>query len=338
MSIDAKKLKKILDTNHITPLEYFCLDNECAVIKCFFNRNSEFLTIYIPSKFRFAMKPAPSEKIYELEDMDETTENDDYAKTDRVPDISSIDKEASDSQYKAFSQKYDKNISVEGTDEPVSRKIKRQIGRVRMPFSRLSYDIAIQNGKWLCMSFDGDLSFFAIKGYQEGYNARCFSFLVVLTDFIEVVDKISEQITTISEQFYKIIHNASLSNFEMIKHEIDSYDTIINSIKSKHQQYIHSIQEYCKLYNASKEKEESVINSFREKLNKEQGLARATIESSLQKQYETLFKSRVEIIEKGIEIVKRFQRNLLTVEEVSFDNSIMLLRVRKNFDTFKEIL
>ena len=162
--------------------------------------------------------------------------------------------------------------------------------------------------------------------------------MVVLTDFIEVVDKMSEQVTTISEQFYKIIHNASLSNFEMIKHEIDSYDTIINSIKSKHQQYIHSIQEYCKLYNASKEKEESVISSFREKLNKEQGLARANIESSLQKQYDTLFKSRTEIIEKGIEIVKRFQRNLLTVEEVSFDNSIMLLRVRKNFDTFKEIL
>ena len=337
MSIDAKKLKKILDTNHITPLEYFCLDNECAVIKCFFNRNGEFLTIYIPSKYRFAMKPAPSEKIYELEDMDETAENDDYSKSDRVPDMASIDQDMS-SRYKELSQKYEKNISIEGNDEPLSRKIKRQIGRVKLPFARLSYDIAVQNGKWLCMAFDDDLSFFAIKGYQANSRERCFSFLVVLTDFIEIIDKMCEQITTISDQFYSIVHRASISNFDMIKQEIDNYDAIIKQITSKHEQYIESVKEYRKLYEAVKEKEESVINSFRDKLNKEQGSTRLSVETSLQKQYDTLFKSRVEIIEKGVGIVRRFQRNFLIIEEVSFDNNIMLTRVRKNFEMFKEIL
>jgi len=337
MSIDAKKLKKILDTNHITPLEHFCLDNECAVIKCFFNRNGEFLTIYIPSKYRFAMKPSPSDKIFELEDMDDTTENDDYTKTDRIPDMSSIDQDASN-HYKELSQKYEKNISVEGNDEPVSRKIKRQIGRVKMPFSRLSYNIAVQNGKWLCMAFDDDLSFFSVKGYQTNHKVRNFSFLVVLTDFIEIIDKMSEQITTISDQFYNIIHKASISNFDMIRGEIDSYDTIIQSITSKHEQYMQSIQEYRKLYESMREKEETVINSFRDKINKEQGAGRVTAEASLQKQYDILFKSRIEIIERGIDIARRFQRNLLVVEEVSFDNNIMLTRVRKNFDLFKEIL
>jgi hypothetical protein len=337
MSIDAKKLKKILDTNHITPLEHFCLDNECAVIKCFFNRNGEFLTIYIPSKYRFPMKPSPSDKIYELEDMDEAAENDDYTKSDRIPDMSSIDQDASN-RYKELSQKYEKNISIEGNDEPVSRKIKRQIGRVKMPFSRLSYDISVQNGKWLCMAFGDDLSFFSIKGYQANHKVRNFSFLVVLTDFIEIIDKMSEQITTISDQFYNIIHKASISNFDMIRSEIDNYDTITRSIVSKHEQYMQSIQEYRKLYEAMREKEETVINSFRDKINKEQGAARASTEASLQKQYDILFKSRIEIIERGVDISKRFQRNLLIVEEVSFDNNIMLTRVRKNFDLFKEIL
>ena len=337
MSIDAKKLKKILDTNHITPLEHFCLDNECAVIKCFFNRNGEFLTIYIPSKYRFAMKPSPSDKIYELEDMDDTTENDDYTKTDRIPDMASIDQDASN-HYKELSQKYEKNISIEGNDEPVSRKIKRQIGRLKMPFSRLSYNIAVQNGKWLCMAFDDDLSFFSVKGYQANHKVRNFSFLVVLTDFIEIIDKMSEQITTISDQFYNIIHKASISNFDMIRSEIDSYDTIIQTITSKHGQYMQSIQEYRKLYESMREKEETVINSFRDKINKEQGVGRASAEASLQKQYDILFKSRIEIIERGVDIARRFHRNLLVVEEVSFDNNIMLTRVRKNFDLFKEIL
>jgi hypothetical protein len=37
-------------------------------------------------------------------------------------------------------------------------------------------------------------------------------------------------------------------------------------------------------------------------------------------------------------LVSKYQKKLLTLEEVSFDNSIMIDRVYKNFDQLKELL
>lgn len=337
MSIDFKKLKKLLDANHITPLEYFCMDNECAMIKCFFNKNGEFLLIYIPSKYRFSIKIENSDKIYNIEDIDEMTENDDYSKTTVLPDMPSIEPDKINNSYKELSKKYEKNISLEGYDEPVSRKIKRQIERVKLPFLRLSYNIALQYNNCLCASFEDDISIFGIKAYNQT-KARCFMFLVKLPELIEHVEKICNQISIISQQFYNIIQKVSISNLESVKADIDSYDVIMGGVSRKHDQYLNSIKEYQQLYDTTKIKEDKVLTEFRNKINKEQGVARVAMETSFQKQYDILFKARNEIIEKGVELSSRFQHNLLILEEVSFDNVIMLTRVRKNFELFKEIL
>lgn len=337
MSIDFKKFKKLLDTNHITPLEYFCIDQDCAMIKCFFNPNGEFLLIYIPSKYRFSIKSEnQNDKIYTIDELDETTDNDDYSKTSVLPDMSSIEPDKLNNSYKELSKKYEKNISLEGHDEPISRKIKRQIERVRLPFSRISYDIALQHNNHLCVSFDDEVSLYGIRAYPT--KSRCFMFLIRLPDLIENVEKICNHIQIISQQFYNIIQKVSFSNLETVKTDIDNYDGIVNMVSKKHDQYLNSIKEYQQLYDATKNKEDKVLNEFRNKISKEQGVARATLENSFQKQYDILFKARNEIIEKGVELSNRFQRNLLVLEEVSFDNVIMLIRVRKNFALFKEIL
>jgi hypothetical protein len=334
MSIDLKKLKKILDANHITPLEYFCFEHDCAVIKCFFNKNGEFLSIYIPSKYRFSMKNE-SGKIYQLEEINETTENDDYTKSEHAPDMPSIDSKSSNS-YKEFSKKYEKTVSLEGNDEPVPRKIKRQVERVKLPFSRVSYDIAIQYNKCLALAFE-ELCLFSIKGYPTN-TRRCFMFLVILTDLIDNIEKMTDHFSVMGQQFYRIIHNVSLSNLETVRVDIDQYDKIASSVSNKHEQYIQSINQYTQLYQHTIEKESKVVAEFREKINKENGLQRSTLEMSLQKQYDSFFATRNEIVDKGVELTYRFQRNLLILEEVSFDNVVMLTRVRKNFDLFKEIL
>lgn len=336
MSIDFKKLKTLLETHQITPLEYFCMDNECTLIKCFFNKNGEFLLIYIPSKFRFTIKAENNEKIYEIEDADETTENDDYSKNDKVPDMSMIEEDSNSNSYKELSKKYEKNISLEGDDEPVSRKIKRQIGRVKIPFARLSYDVALQNGKWMCASFGDDISLFTIKGYPTAN--RCFLFLTILTDFIEKVETMTDRLFIIKEQFYQIIKNVSLSNLDTVKDDIDNYPTVIKSILSKNDKYQKVTQEYSVLYKQTKENEDSVIKKFKEKISKEQGIVKSTSESAFQKQYATLLKTCNDVVAKGVDSAHRFQKNILILEEVSFDNVIMLIRVKKNFELFKEIL
>jgi hypothetical protein len=77
---------------------------------------------------------------------------------------------------------------------------------------------------------------------------------------------------------------------------------------------------------------------FKDRIEKETGVKRSSTELEYQRQYETIFKSKKETVKRGIELVTRFQRNLLILEEVSFDNTIMIKRVKNNFKLLKETL
>jgi hypothetical protein len=337
MSLDWKKVKKVLDKNHITPLEFFCLDEECAFIKCFLNKNSEFMFIYVPSKHRFPVNNENGEKIYPIEDADETTASDDYSKSSKVPDMETIEEDKSVTSYKELTKKYQKNISLEGNDEPVPRKIKRQIERLKIPFARLSYDIGLQTGKCLCFSFGDDISLFSIKGYEVG-KEKIFFYLINLTDFIEKVEDLQDEIGIIREQFYEIINRVSVSNMESISSEVDSYEMIMKGILRKKTEYFKSMSEYQDLYRQIQEKEEEFVKRFKDKISKEQGVRRSTIELESQRQFDSLYKEKKETVKRGIELLKKFHRNLFILEEVSFDNTIMITRVKNNFSLLKETL
>lgn len=340
MSLDWKKIKKLLEKNHITPIEFFCMDpNECALIKCFLNKNAEFLFIYISSKHRFTIKKENNEKIYLIEDIEETTENDDYSKSEKIPDMDAIDEEKSDNLHKELSRKYQKNISLEGNDEPVQRKIKRQIDRLKIPFSRLSYDIALQSGKWLALSFGGDISLFSVKGYDNpDTKLKTFFYLMNLSDLIEKIEDFQDEIDIIREQFYEIVNRVSISNMENLSSEVDQYPSVIKSITTKKTDYFASIQEYQTIYRGIIERENELSRVFKDRIEKETGVKRSSIELEYQRQYETIFKSKKESVKRGIELVTRFQRNLLILEEVSFDNTIMIKRIKNNFKLLKETL
>ena len=235
--------------------------------------------------------------------------------------------------------RFQKNISLEGNDEPVQRKIKRQIDRLKIPFSRLSYDIALQSGKWLALSFGGDISLFSIKAYDNpDTKVKTFFYLMNLSDLIEKIEDFQDEIDIIREQFYEIVNRVSISNMENISSEVDQYALVIKSITNKKTDYFGSIQDYQSIYNGIIERENELSRVFKDRLEKETGVKRSSTELEYQRQYETIFKSKKESVKRGIELVSRFQRNLLILEEVSFDNTIMIKRVKNNFKLLKETL
>jgi hypothetical protein len=261
---------------------------------------------------------------------------DDYSKSSNVPDMSSID-EKSVNTYKELTKKYQKNISLEGDDEPVSRKIKRQIERLRIPFARLSYDIALQTGKYICTSFGEDLSMFSIKNYQSP-KLKMFMYLITIKELIEKVDEIQQEIGVIRTQFYDIINKVSVSNFDDISFEINDYTSFMKRISTKKTEYMSSISDYQLLYENIIEKENILVKDYKDRLTSNDGIKRSAIEAEAQRKYEIIYKSRKETIERGIDLLQRYHRKLFILEEVSFDNNIMMIRVRKNFERLKELV
>ena len=324
-NINHRKLKNILEKADIIVMEYFLIEGECALLKCFLAKTFEFLLIYVPSKYRSAMSIGTNS--YGLETIEENTDADDYSKTGKNPDIDAIDGERSINIYTELTNKYQKNITIDGEEEPVQRKIKRQLSRLKIPFSRLSYDLAIQNGKSLCLSFGDDINLFNIKGYMD--LGISFMYVINLKDFIEKIEDISTQIEIIKKQFNGIIKKISISNLEGISDDKKLQIKIISKIDS-YQKYI---DEYQELYIKSSIMESDIIKKFKSSLSKlEDPLKKHSLEEVFQKEFDSNFKTKMEIVDRGIQLISSLQKNLLHFEEISFDNSVMIQRVEKNFD------
>jgi hypothetical protein len=336
MGIDAKKLKKTLEKHNIYVIEYFCMDNDCAMLKCFLSKVCEYLLIYIPSALRFEMNVSDYKNAYELVDLDENTENDDYSKSDKVPDMDTIDEDKSVSTYQELTKKYQKSISLDGNDEPVQRKLKRQIDRLRLPFKRLKYELALQSGRTLSVAFDDSISMFRLKGYENDVN-RNVLFLINVNDFIEEIELVDEHIHTIKNQFYDIIRKVSISNLESISDQISDYKSVMSKIIEKKESYIKLINEYKSLYQRAKANEKELIEEYKQKLQAaDSSVKKSMIEGMYDKKIKEHYSAKNEIVKRGMILALGYQTALLILEETSFDNTIMIDRVSKNFELLRK--
>lgn len=334
MSVDIKKFKKILQKNDISIIDYYRLDGKCALIKTFLNSVCEFLLIYISSKIRFEIE---GDNVYDITEIeDDISDLDDYSTTSKMPNMEKIDEEKSLSKYNELTKKYKVNISLEDSDEPIPRKIKRQINRLKIPFSSLQYDIAIQNNKYIGASFGDSTSIYQIKNYSSK-NTKKIMYLSNLNDLIEQMEEINDNIQTIKTQFYNILNNVSTSNFNNISNLDKKYEIIYKNISIKKDEYNDSINDYKKLYQTIKDKESIIISNYQKMLKTEDSIKRSSLESKYQKEMNELFFTKNDIIKKGIVLISKYHKIVLISEEVSFDNSVMIEKVNKNFESLKEL-
>jgi hypothetical protein len=338
-TLDIKKFKKILQNYEISIIDYYLMDGKCSMIKAFINSICEFLIIYIPSKLRFEID---SQNAYEVVEIEDDSENDDYSNSSKIPNIQKIDEEKNESKYEELTKKYKINISLDESDEPISRKLKRQVNRLKMPFSSLDYDIGINSGKYMGISFGDSVSIFQIKNYRS--TNKNIMYLINVNNLVKKINEINDNISNIKNQFYDILQNVSISNFESMS-SIPSYssfnnnyESFFNKIMIKGDEYKKSIQDYNNIYKKIKEKEENIIEEYNKTSSIEDPLKRKTLTNKYQKELNDVFYSKTDIIKKGILLASKYQKSLVTLEEVSFDNSIMIDRVYKNFEQLKELL
>lgn len=333
MSLDIRKFKKILQKFDISIIEYYSIDKKCAMIKAFIDSICEFLIIYIPSKIRFEIE---TQNIYEIVEIEDKTDNDDYSNSSKVPNMQRIDEEKSLSKYDEMTKKYKTNISLDGSDEPIPRKIKRQINRLKIPFSSLDYDIGISHNKYMGISFGDSTSIYHIKNYKG--TSRNIMYFINVNNLIQKIDDVKDNINSIKKQFYDIIQTISISNFNSINDtKLVSVPSIV-SITLKKEEYKKSIQDYENIYMKIKEKQDNIISEYNKISSQDDVIKVKAVSTKYQKELNDVFYSKTDIIKKGMILVGKYQKSLLILEEVSFDNSIMIDRVAKNFEQLKELL
>jgi len=328
-TLDLNKLKVSLEESGVNIIEYYLIDEKCAMIKAFVYEINQFLLIYVPTKLRSEIKKKNS---YELKTLDEVTDEEDYAKFDEYQ-INMINKISEKDSYKNLTQKYNKQIVLNGDGvEQFEKRIMRQIKRLNIPFSKLDYTLCIQNKKIMALHFGDEINLFYVKNYMK--DVRCYMYIVNVKDLIENITEIQYELGNINKQFYAIIHEIICSNM----FELEKTNSSIEKFEKKREEFLKKSSTLISAIKKIEEEEKIEIKKFKSLFTKETSTIRKnTLETEYQNVTSSFIKRKTEKFETLIDETYIFQIFFLLLEEISFDNYIMFKRTTTNFEKLKAL-
>ena len=323
-TIDINKLKQSLEKTGIIFIDYFLVEGKCGMIKAYSYTANQFLLLYISTKFRSEIKNRSN--VYELKDLEEVTDEEDYAKFDEYQ-INIIRQKVDADVYKNSAQKYNKQISINGDGiEQFEKRITRQVKRLNIPFKNLEYTVGIQNKKIMALNFGDEISLFHIKNYTK--DIRCYMYIVNVKDLIENNSEMQSEISSINNQFFKIIYEIVETNCRQLK-----YDTAIDKFKKKEDDYSKKIATFLQFISSIDDEEKKEIKKYKNLFQAETStIKKNSLENEYQKILESFSRKKIERVDNIIEQTYIFHIFFMLLEEISFDNFVMTKRTTTNIE------
>lgn len=326
-TIDLNKLKHKLDKSNILILEYYLIEDKCAMIKAYMYDINQFLIIYIPTKIRSEIKI--KKDVYELKTLDNVLDEEEYANYDEL-NINYVNNKEIDS-YKKLSEKYNKKISLNGDGtEKYEKRITRQIKRLNIPFSKLDYTIGIQNKKILALNFE-EINLFYIKNFSK--DIKCYMYIINIKDLIDNITDVHYEIDNINRQFFKIISDIMETNLTEL-----GYQIYIEKYKKRNLEYFNYKDGFKIIIDKINDEEKNEIKKYKNLfLSETSQIRKNTLENEYENLIMSFFNKKMENIYSMIDKTYIFQIFFLLLEEISFDNFIMIKRTNLNFDKLKAL-
>lgn len=326
MSLDINKLRQSLEKSSIYFIDYYLLEGKCAMIKAYMYHINQFLFIYIPTKLRSELS---NKNCYELKILEEVVDEEDYAKYDEYQ-INFVRKNADKDIYKSKTQQYNKTISIHGDgNEPIEKRMTRQLKRINSPFSKLDYTVGIHNKKILALHFGEEINLFYIRNYTK--DTRCYMYIMNVKEIIDNLTEISDELESINRQFYHIIHDIIRVSISELK-----YEQMIDHYELHKLNYDKKVLEFLSVIKKIEDEEKGEIKKYKDLFAKEQSsIRRNSLEREYQNSLSSISRKKTDKIELMIDLSYQFQILFLLLEEISFDNYIMTKRTSTNLEKLK---
>ena len=203
---------------------------------------------------------------------------------------------------------------------------------MNIPFSKLDYTLGIQNKKIMALNFGEEINLYYIKNYDK--DIRCYMYIVNVKDLIENASETQYEIGNINNQFFTIICDVINSNMsEMSALNKTDYSFTIDKFEAQKEEFLKKSSEFISSLKKIEEEEKSEIKKYKALFSKETSTIRKnTLESEYQTMTQSYTKKKMDKIEIMIDQAYIFHIFFLLLEEISFDNFIMLKRTTTNFN------
>ena len=348
MGLSVDKLKNLLSQLGYVDIRYFIYEGYCFYIECSSLKTSEIFMVYIPSKYKFKMNE--SGNAYKVKlltdnyDMNEEAEMVYEEKINLEPHKTENMNEHLETQYRHTINL--KDISKDDRKELDS--IQKQLKRFKYCIQNIDYRIAITYKNYLCVIRRGDdysIECYQIKRSPKGDNKKFY----VTTD-LEMLynrsDQLAHDITHIQFQMYKLLEKNQSLHARVVDSILQNKNNVLSvaeKMKEKREKYEKHTNRLQNLLNSLIKAEEFKFDEIQrlnhnypyhldndlEITNKKTRLEQDIMEiNDIKKQisyYLNMIKEQREDI-------------LLSIDDILFDNTVMIDSMLKNFESLKKFV
>lgn len=364
MPLSINKLEKLLTEKGLIPRKFFVMDGLVIYIEVFSIVITDIFMLYIPKKYDILV--GSNENVYKaiyINISEDGNIPDDYA---GEPDNFDIQKQYDEVDVDLFLEnRGDRNMTdqlEENYNHPVSlkniskddikelREVFRQLRRLKFCVQSLKYKICIIFKDYLCcIRRDDTFEGFIIHNLR-GSLERKLMISIDLETLYEKIDSLTIDIKTIREGIYRVLdknqnkHAYNLQKMLEQKNDISIFSDVVLKKKTRYTEYLTKMEQLLTDLGNSEKKNIEKLLEIDERYSKEASLKGLHIDiektHQISKYESELSKINVikqELITNILMIRGKHEDLVLKVDNIIFDNNIMVDAILKNLVKLSEL-
>jgi hypothetical protein len=353
MTLSIKKLHLLLNQKGLLVTRHYVLHHNYFIVEAISVKNGEGMLVWIPSKYKIPsdkeLKPGyPHYKVKLVEFNRDNNIVDKYGnKIDNEKyypdiDIDTSKLEGSNDIEKLLKENYEQPLTLESGGDENIEKIKplyHQLDRLKHCVKYISYGLTIMSGRYFCITNErNEIESYMIKNCEDNTPNKKLYVILSLENLIVSDHSFEEDVKSIHEGIKKIldknknIHSAKFLQFMNRKNEVVEGLERLESFNSKGREMV---RRYEEVLNAVTKKESELIE--KSEISKKGGITNDLLKTKLEDEIKEISEKKDKIREKILELQDYISDVTLKIDQILFDNIVLLKTIHSNVDKLQKI-
>ena len=361
MPLSLEKLENLLNTNGFIPKKFFVINNLIIYMEILSIQNADSFMLYIPSKYDIQI--GFRDDVYKIKEI----EIDEYGNIPRdyggEPDnieleksydeIDLLTKPLDSSMEHNLEEKYKHHLSLKDISKDVTeqlREIFRQLRRLKFCVQNLKYKLCIIFKNYVCcIGRRNTFDCYSIENIQGSSDKKLLISLDLETLYTNFAS-ITVDINTIREGVYRVLdknNNKHINNISKMleqKNDLNQLSDIIIKKKTHYSNHLKSLEKLLYTLIQSEKKIVEKLIDIQERYSCEASIKGLHVDieqshqtSKLEDELSRINVVKQELISNILQVKTKYDNLSLKVDNICFDNIIMIDAILKNFVLLKEL-
>lgn len=364
MTLSIKKLNSLLNVKGLVPIRYYILHSQYYIVDTVSIKNGESVLLYIPEKYKievsddrdflksylhFKIKNIPIDLSGDI--ADKYGDNIDVDKYYKDIDLQEnrIDSKNIENM---LEENYNHNIILDKankSDLNNIRNIYKQLNRLKNCVKFVTYKLGIFTDKYICITNEkNEVDCYYIKHSQESKNPKKKIFVIIsLESLITSENNIENDVKTIYQGIQTLLEKNQSRNCDKFTQFLIRKDEIYNGIqqiqffKRKSNDMAEKYGRLLDIINKREQELQEKYESLKRRYNNTKGinedLEKNQIFSTIENEINDISDKKDSAREKILELQDYMSDVTLKVDEILFDNIVLLNTIHNNIDKLQKI-